>query len=45
VAVILYIENTGAKLRAPQSLFVTPTRGLMDALNDAPGGKNVVLKS
>ncbi|HIU15882.1 MAG TPA: DNA polymerase III subunit alpha [Candidatus Ventricola intestinavium] len=45
VAVILYIENTGAKLRAPQSLFVTPTRGLMDALNDALGGKNVVLKS
>ena len=44
VPVTLYILSTGAKLRAPQSLFVVPTQSLMDALCDALGAKNVVLK-
>lgn len=44
VPVVLYILSTGAKLRAPQSLFVTPTRALVDALGDMLGAKNVVLK-
>ena len=44
VPVTLYILSTGAKLRAPQDLFVTPTQQLMDALCDALGAKNVVLK-
>ena len=38
--VVLYIESTGAKLRAPQNLFVSPT----DTLSDMLGAKNVVLK-
>ena len=42
--VVLYIESTGAKLRAPQELFVRPTQGLIDRLNDMLGAKNVVLK-
>ena len=42
--VVLYIESTGAKLRAPQELFVRPTQRLIDKLNDMLGTKNVVLK-
>ncbi len=42
--VVLYIESTGAKLRAPQELFVRPTQRLIDRLNDMLGAKNVVLK-
>ena len=42
--VVLYIESTGAKLRAPQNLFVSPTQELMDTLSDMLGAKNVVLK-
>lgn len=44
ISVILYIESTGAKLRAPESLFVRPTQPLMDALCEILGAKNVVLK-
>lgn len=44
VGVVLYIESTGAKLRAPKELCVTPTRPLIDALIDMLGVKNVVLK-
>ena len=43
-SVVLYIESTGAKLRAPKELEVRPTKALMDALNDMLGAKNVVLK-
>ncbi len=43
-AVVLYIESTGAKLRAPKNLEVRPTRTLIDALGDMLGTKNVVLK-
>ena len=42
--VILYIESTGAKLRAPQNLFISPTQELIDTLSDMLGAKNVVLK-
>jgi len=42
--VVLYIESTGAKLRAPKELQVRPTRALIDALGDMLGTKNVVLK-
>lgn len=42
--VVLYIENTGAKLRAPQELFVRPTQVLINQLCDMLGAKNVVLK-
>ena len=42
--VVLYIESTGAKLRAPQELFVKPTQRLIDRLCDMLGAKNVVLK-
>ena len=42
--VVLYIESTGAKLRAPQNLFVSPTQELVDTLSDMLGAKNVVLK-
>ncbi|MDO5300425.1 MAG: DNA polymerase III subunit alpha [Clostridia bacterium] len=42
--VVLYIESTGAKLRAPKELCVTPTRQLIDALTDMLGSRNVVLK-
>ena len=44
VTVVLYIESTGAKLRAPQSLFVSPTQELIHNLSDMLGTKNVVLK-
>ena len=44
VCVVLYIENTKAKLRAPKELYVTPTQALMDELTDMLGAKNVVLK-
>ena len=44
VTVVLYIESTGAKLRAPQSLFVSPTQELIHNLSDMLGAKNVVLK-
>lgn len=42
--VVLYIESTGAKLRAPQELFVRPTQRLLDMLCDMLGTRNVVLK-
>ncbi len=42
--VVLYIESTGAKLRAPQNLFVSPTQELVDTLSDMLGAKNVELK-
>jgi len=42
--VVLYIESTGAKLRAAKSLCVRPTQSLMDELTDMLGAKNVVLK-
>ena len=41
---MLYIESTGAKLRAPQNLFISPTQELIDTLSDMLGAKNVVLK-
>ena len=44
VPVTLYIEQTGAKLRAPRELFVRPTQALMDELTQMLGAKNVVLK-
>ena len=44
VSVVLYIENTGIKLRAPKELYVKPTRAMMDELIDMLGHKNVVLK-
>ena len=43
-AVVLYIENTGAKLRAPKELQVRPTQKLLSSLSDMLGSKNVVLK-
>ena len=42
--VVLYIESTGAKLRAPKELQVRPTQTLLDALRNMLGTKNVVLK-
>lgn len=42
--VVLYIESTGAKLRAPQNLFVSPTQELVDTLSDMLGAKNVVIE-
>ena len=42
--VVLYIESTGNKLRAPKELCVSPTRSLIDALVSMLGAKNVVLK-
>ncbi|MBQ4266099.1 MAG: DNA polymerase III subunit alpha [Clostridia bacterium] len=42
--VVLYIESTGIKLRAPKELYVKPTRAMMDELIDMLGHKNVVLK-
>ena len=42
--VVLYIESTGNKLRAPKELCVSPTRSLIDALVNMLGAKNVVLK-
>ena len=44
VGVVLYIEATGKKLRAPASMNVTPTKKLIGALRDMLGAKNVVLK-
>ena len=44
VSVVLYIENTGIKLRAPKELFVAPTKAMMDELIEMLGHKNVVLK-
>ena len=44
VSVVLYIESTGIKLRAPKELYVKPTRAMMDELTDMLGHKNVVLK-
>ncbi len=44
VSVVLYIESTGIKLRAPKELYVKPTRAMMDELIDMLGHKNVVLK-
>jgi DNA polymerase-3 subunit alpha len=44
VSVVLYIESTGNKLRAPKELCITPTRSLIDALVSMLGAKNVVLK-
>ena len=42
--VVLYIESTGAKLRAPKELQVRPTQTLLDTLRNMLGTKNVVLK-
>ena len=44
VGVVLYIESTGVKLRAPKELCITPTRSLIDAMVNMLGAKNVVLK-
>ena len=44
VPVVLYIESTGIKLRAPKELYVKPTKAMMDELVDMLGAKNVVLK-
>ena len=44
IPVVLYIESTGIKLRAPKELYVKPTKALMDELIDMLGQKNVVLK-
>ena len=44
IGVVLYIEATGVKLRAPKELCITPTQALIDQLNDMLGTKNVVLK-
>ena len=44
VGVVLYIENTGVKLRAPKELYVAPTKAMMDELIEMLGHKNVVLK-
>ena len=44
VGVVLYIESTGIKLRAPKELYVKPTKAMMDELVDMLGHKNVVLK-
>lgn len=44
VSVVLYIESTGIKLRAPKELYVKPTKAMMDELIDMLGHKNVVLK-
>lgn len=44
VSVVLYLENTGVKLRAPKELYVAPTQGMMDELIEMLGHKNVVLK-
>lgn len=44
VGVVLYIENTGVKLRAPKELYVAPTQAMMDELIEMLGHKNVVLK-
>ena len=44
VPVVLYIESTGIKLRAPKELYVKPTKAMMDELMDMLGHKNVVLK-
>ena len=44
VGVVLYIEASGAKLRAPKELCVTPTQALINRLIDMLGAKNVVLK-
>ena len=44
VGVVLYIENTGVKLRAPRELYVKPTKRLLDELTDMLGHRNVVLK-
>ena len=43
-SVILYIESTKKKLRAPDSLNANPSDSLLAALRDMLGGKNVVLK-
>ena len=42
--VVLYIEATGAKLRAPAQLRVRPTKALLGELSGMLGAKNVVLK-
>ena len=44
IPVVLYIETTGVKLRAPRELYVKPTKAMMDELVDMLGAKNVVLK-
>ncbi|MBR2942967.1 MAG: hypothetical protein IKB82_06170 [Clostridia bacterium] len=44
VSVVLYIESTGNKLRAPKELCVSPTPSLFKALVEMLGAKNVVLK-
>jgi len=44
IPVVLYIESSGVKLRAPKELYVKPTKALMDELTDMLGHKNVVLK-
>ena len=44
ISVVLYIETTGVKLRAPRELYVKPTKAMMDELVDMLGAKNVVLK-
>lgn len=44
IPVVLYIESTGIKLRAPRELYVKPTKTMMDELIDMLGHKNVVLK-
>ncbi len=44
VGVVLYLENTGVKLRAPKELCVAPTKAMMDELVEMLGHKNVVLK-
>jgi len=42
--VVLYIESSGVKLRAPRELHIAPTKALMDELIGMLGAKNVVLK-
>ena len=44
IPVVLYIESTGVKLRAPKELYVRPTKAMMDEMTDMLGHKNVVLK-
>ena len=43
-SVVLYIESTGNKLRAPKEWCVKPTPSLFKALVEMLGAKNVVLK-
>ena len=44
IPVVLYIETSGVKLRAPKELYIKPTKALIDELTEMLGQKNVVLK-